>query len=149
MLMVTVMVLAAATAMPADKIAPVETLFRQFGLLGTWASDCKLAASPDNPHVSITTPGAGAVLEDHDLGSGFAINRYSMLTGERLSDELLSVNTIFQPGTAEEERERLVFRVRGTTRRTMFNQPDGGKAHVVDGMVLPGGSKTPVLNKCE
>lgn len=149
MLMMTVMVLAAATAMPVDQTVPVETLFREFGLLGTWAPHCRQAASPGNPHVSITTPGAGAVLEEHDLGSGFAINRYSMVTGERLSDELLSVKTIFQPGTAEEERERLVFRVRGATRRTMFNQPEGGKAHVVDGVALPGGSKTPVLRKCE
>ncbi len=112
MLIAAVMVLAAATAMPADKTVPVETLFREFGLLGTWASHCTQAASPGNPHVSITTPGAGAVLEEHDLGSGYAINRYSMLSGERLSDELLSVKTIFQPGTAGEERERLVFRVR-------------------------------------
>ena len=149
MLMMAVMVLAAATAMPVDKTEPLETLFREFGLFGTWAPDCKQAASLDNPHVSITIPGAGAVLEEHDLGSGFAINRYSMLTGERLSDELLAVQTIFQPGTAEEERERLVFRVRGETRRTMFNQPDGGKAHVVDGVALPAGSKTPVLKKCE
>ncbi len=149
MLIVTVMVLAAATAMPADKTVPVETLFREFGLLGTWASHCTQAASPGNPHVSITAPGAGAVLEEHDLGSGFAINRYSMLSGERLSDELLSVKTIFQPGTAEEERERLVFRVRGGTRRTMFNQPEGGEARVKDGVALPGGSKTPMLKKCE
>ncbi len=149
MLIVAVMVLAAATAMPADKAVPVETLFREFGLLGTWAPDCKLAASPANPHVSITMANAGTVVEEHDLGPGFAVNRYSMLSGTRLSDELLSINSIFEPGAADEERERLVFRVRGGTRRTMFNQPEGGKARVVDGIALPGGRKTPVLKKCE
>ena len=39
-------------------------------------------ATPSNPHVSITTPSAGLVLEDHDLGPDFSVNRYSMLSAE-------------------------------------------------------------------
>ena len=42
-------------------------------------------ATPANPHVSITTPSAGLVLEDHDLGPDFAVNRYSVLSAERIS----------------------------------------------------------------
>ncbi len=72
-----------------------------------------------------------------------------MVSAERLSAEQLAVAVIFQPGTETEERQNLVFRVREGTRRTLFNQPDGGAVRVKDGIALAHGSKTPVLNKCE
>jgi hypothetical protein len=145
-----VMVLAAASAMPAAaQTAPVDALFQQFGLLGTWAADCAQPASPANPRVSISTPSPGLVMESHDLGPDYAINRYSMLSAERLSAEQLAVEVIFQPGTDAEERQKLTFLVRKGTRRTLFNQPDGGAVRVKDGIALAHGSKTPVLKKCE
>jgi hypothetical protein len=145
-----VMVLAAATAMPAAaQTVRVEVLFQQFGLFGTWASDCQQPASAANPHVSITTPSPGLVLESHDLGRDYAVNSYSILSAERLSAEQLAVEVIFQPGTETEEREKLVFLIRKGTRRTLFNQPEGGAVRVKDGVVLAHGVKTPALNKCE
>jgi hypothetical protein len=145
-----VLVLAAMTAMPAAvHAAPADTVFQEFALFGTWAGDCKAAASPDNPHVSITTPAPGLVLEDHDLGPNYAVNRYSMLSAERLSADELWAETILQPGTEVEERQKLVFRVRDNTRRTMFNQPADGPVRVKDGIVLARNAQTPVLNKCE
>jgi hypothetical protein len=150
MRIVAVIVLAAATAMPAAaQTTPVDALFQQFGLFGTWAADCAQAASPANPHVSITAPSPGLVLESHDLGRDYAVNRYSMVSAERLSAEQLSVAVIFQPGTETEEREKLVFLIRKGTRRTLFNQPDGGAVCVKDGIVLAHRSKTPTLNKCD
>jgi hypothetical protein len=152
MRIVAAMVLAVAMAasMPAAAVAgSVDELFHAFGLFGTWAAHCRQAASPANPHVSITTPSAGLVLESHDLGSDFAINRYSVLSAERLSTERLSVQVIFQPGAEGEERQKLVFRIRDGTRRTMFNQPDGGAARVKDGVALANGRRTPLLKKCE
>jgi hypothetical protein len=145
-----VMALAVATAMPAAaQTAPVDVLFQLFGLFGTWAGDCRQPASPANPHVSITTPSPGLVSETHDLGPDYTINRYSMVSAERLSADQLAVAVIFQPGADDEERQKLTFLVRKDTRRTLFNQPDGGAVRVKDGIALAHGSKTPVLNKCE
>jgi hypothetical protein len=135
----------AAAAQPA----PVDVLFQQFGLFGVWAPDCQQAAAPANPHVSITTPGPGLVLEEHDLGPDYAINHYRLVSAERLTDEQLSVVVVFQSGTEAEERQKLVFLVRKGTRRTMFNQADGGEVRVKDGIVLAFDRETPVLNKCE
>jgi hypothetical protein len=143
---VAVLVLAGATSAAA---APVDMLFHEFGLFGIWASDCTQPATPANPHVSITVPSPGLVREEHDLGPNYAVNHYSMVSAERLSAEELAVEVIFQPGTETEERERLVFLVRKDTRRTMFNQPEGGPVRVKDGVVLARSSKTPVLNKCD
>ena len=116
---VAVLVLAGVTSASA---APVDMLFQQFGLFGTWATDCRQAASPANPHVIISTPSPGLVLENHDLGPSYAVNHYRMLSAERVSAEQLSVVVVFQPGTDDEERQKLVFRVRKGTRRTMLNE---------------------------
>jgi hypothetical protein len=153
MRIVAVLVFAAVTAgyaaLPAAAAPSIEELFNEFGLFGNWAADCKLAATPANPHVGITMPSAGLVLEDHNLGADFAVNHYSVLSATRISAELLSVNVIFQPGTEVEERQTLVFLVRQGTRRTMFNQPDGGAVRVKDGIALARGTRTPLLKKCE
>ena len=147
---VTVLVLAAVTVLSAAARAePADALFQQFGLFGTWASDCTAPAAPANPHVSITMPSPGLVTESHDLGPNYTTNRYTMLSAERLSQEQLSVEAIFQPGSDSEERQKLVFLVRIGTRRTLFNQPDGGAVRVKDGIVLSRGVATPVLKKCE
>ncbi len=129
--------------------ASVDELFQQFGLFGTWAADCNQPATPANPRVSIITPSAGLVLEDHNLGPDFAINRYSILSAEKTSPNGLSVEVIFQPGTEVEERQKLVFAVRDNTRRTIFNQTNAGVVRVKDGIALARGSKTPLLRKCD
>lgn len=145
-----VIVLAAMIAISAAANAePVDVLFQQFGLFGVWAHDCQQPAAPTNPHVSITTPSPGLVLEDHNLGPNYTINHYRLVSAERLSAEQVSVVVVFQPGAEAEERQKLVFLVRKGTRRTLFNQADGNEVRVRDGIVLAFGRKTPVLNKCE
>lgn len=150
MRIVAVILLVAATVTLATaQTAAVDALFQQFGLFGTWALNCGQPASPANPHVSITIPSPGLVTESHDLGRDYTVNRYSVLSAERLSAEQLAVAVVFQPGTDDEERQKLVFLVRKGTRRTLFNQPDGGAVRVKDGIVVSRGSKTPMLKKCE
>jgi hypothetical protein len=134
---------------PAAAAPTVEELFRAFDLFGNWAADCQQAASPANPHVAITMPSPGLVQEDHSLGSEFTINRYSVLSATRLSDTQLAVAVIFQPGTENEERQKLEFLMRKNTRRTMFNQVEGGPVRVKDGVALAHKTKTPVLRKCD
>jgi hypothetical protein len=127
----------------------VEDVFQEFGLFGIWATDCNSPATPGNPHVSISTPSAGLVLEDHDLGPDFAVNRYSVLSAEPVSQTSVSVHVIFQPGTTVEERQKLIFSVNNNTRRTIFNQSDAGAIRVKEGIAVARGSKTPLLRKCE
>jgi hypothetical protein len=147
---VAVLGIFALVALPDIAIAAsVEEVFQEFGLFGMWATDCNSPATPVNPHVSITTPGAGLVLEDHDLGSDFAVNRYSVLSAAPVSHTRVSVQVIFQPGTNVEERQELVFSIHNNTRRTLFNQSDGGAIRVKDGIAVARGSKTPLLRKCE
>jgi len=150
MRLVAVIGIAALVALPEIASATsVEDVFQEFGLFGTWATDCGSPATPGNPHVSISTPNAGLVLEDHDLGPDFAVNRYSVLSAEPVSKTSVSVHVIFQPGTTVEERQKLIFAVNNNTRRTIFNQSDAGAIRVKDGVAVARGSKTPLLRKCE
>jgi hypothetical protein len=71
-----------------------------------------------------------------------------VLSAEQVSATSLSVSVIFQPGTEAEERQKLIFAVRDNTRRTLFNQADGGAVRVKDGIAVARGSKTPLLQKC-
>ena len=140
-----------AATMPAAASAPASTtedLFRQFGLFGTWAVDCKQDASPGNPRIKITTPSPGLILEDHDLGKDNAINRYSVLSAEKLSDTRIAVSVIFQPGKETEERQKLVWAVHDGTLRTLFNQPQDGPVRVQDGVAVGYNIQTPLLKKC-
>ncbi len=130
--------------------AKVEEVFARFGLFGTWARACKDKATPANPHVAITTKSSpGLVVEDQDLGAGYAVNRYNVVAAQALSQTRLAVEAIFQPGTPDEEHQWLIYEVRGDTRRTLFNRADNGAVRVKDGMVLAAHRRTPVLHKCE
>jgi len=140
---------AAAAAPGASQGLPPEVLFKQFDLFGTWASDCAAAASPANPHITIRQPAPGVILEDHDLGPHNVVNRYSVLAAERLSATKLSLQVIFQPGREDEERQKLVWAVKGDTLRTLFNQPNDGPARVKNGVALKYGAETPLLRKCK
>lgn len=146
---VVLFALAALSPAAADPRPTVEELFNEFALFGTWAADCKSPATPNNPHVSINTPTAGVVLENHDLGAEYAVNRYSVLAARKVAAERLAVEVIFQPGTDSEERQKLEFLVRGATRRTLFNQTDGGVVRVKGGVAVARGTRTPLLRKCE
>lgn len=127
---------------------PLEDLLQQLGLLGTWAADCAQPASSANPRVSITVPSEGLVVEEHNIGPGFALNRYSVLSAQRLLGDRVALQVIFQPGTQIEERQNLVLLVQRGTRRTLFNQPEGGPVRVKDGIAVGRGTKTPTLKKC-
>jgi hypothetical protein len=136
--------LAPATAAPP----PVETIIGASGLFGTWAADCSRPASAANPVVSVTMPEPGIVQEDHGFGDEFAANHYRILAAARLSSGRVKIGVEFQPGTAEAQRQILIVRVKDATRRTLFNEVEGGEIRVRDGVVLATGKKTPVLKKC-
>ena len=65
----------------------------QFSLFGIWATK-KTPPTPVNPDVSITMPNAGLVLEDHNLGPDHAVNRYRVLSAEKVSATNLAVSVL-------------------------------------------------------
>lgn len=128
-------------------VPSVADLFQQFGLVGTWAVDCKAAPSPRNPHVTDVLQN-GTVLERQDLGPDTEVNYYRIVAATRVSATRLSVQVIFRPGGEGEERQALVWSVHNGTRRTLRNQPAGEPLRVKNGVAVGFGVRTPVLRKC-
>jgi hypothetical protein len=144
--------LLAALATPAADTPPasdVSALFNRFGLFGEWAVACKAQASPKNPHVTVSEPEPGRVVERHDLGSRYGANTYRMLDAHRISPTRIAIEAEFQPRTEAEQKQDLVFSVHDRTRRTLFVQTAGGAVRVKDGVVVGYGVRTPRLRKCE
>lgn len=156
---------AALSALPAlaatepateqDKLATpqntAEAVFRDLNLLGEWAPACDKPASPGNPHVKVSAPGGGLIVESHDVGPDYTANLYHVMFARRLDKDQVEVKALFRPGSEDEETQTLVIRVgkaKGTdTRRTMFNRGDDG-VRVKDGVAVRSGAKTAVLKRC-
>ena len=132
--------------------ATVESLFQEFGLFGNWAFDCSQPPSltANNTHASFTKRSDGVVVEDMNPGPGLDVSHYTILSAERLSDTQLSMEAIFQPGTAYEQRFSQVLLISNATWRQMFSKM-GDRVGVKDGIVVfpPNGRPTPVWNKCK
>ncbi len=126
----------------------VAGLFKEYGLIGEWAIDCKANASPSNPHVEVSTDDAGNVVERHDLGPDYRVNAYRMLAAHRVSPTRVSVEALFEPGDDTKQRQDLTFSVRDGTRQTVFTKIENGPVRVKDGVAVGYGVKTPRLRKC-
>lgn len=130
-----------------------EPVFRDFNLLGNWAVACDQLASPSNPHVNVSAPGGGLIVESHDVGADFAPNLYHVIAARRLDKRDVEAKALFRPGSEGEEEQTLVLRIakdkKGVdTRRTMFNRAGDG-VRVKNGVAVRSGAKTAVLKRCE
>jgi hypothetical protein len=137
-----------ATPAAAQEKPGVAALFKDYGLLGEWAIDCKAKASPENPHVSVSEDTDGDIVERHDLGDDYRVNAYRMLAAKRVSQTEVSVQALFDPGSDAEQKQDLTFSVHDGTRRTLFTRVEGGPVRVKNGVAVGFGAKTPRLRKC-
>jgi hypothetical protein len=144
---IAVMAIFAGTA--AARAPSLEHLFNEFGLFGVWAIDCAAAPSLDNPHVDVSKPQQGAVLEQHDFGPGYEPNRYVIRAARRLSGHRLALDTRFERAGAEPQRQLIVMTVEGNSRRTMFTGTEDAPPRVLDGIATANGAPTPTLKKCD
>ncbi len=135
-------------AVSAAAAETAEALFSQFDLYGSWAVRCDQPASPMNPHVTIAAISAGVLTEEQNTGPDFQLNTYLIAKAEQVDPTSLSVYALFRAGTESQVGQKIVWRVVNRTRRTLFNQLDGGRVLVKDGVVVSTGGHTPLLRKC-
>ncbi|HEU4661569.1 MAG TPA: hypothetical protein VFS63_13000 [Pseudolabrys sp.] len=145
-----VLVLALSVPAGAAQKSPVTKVFEEFGLFGTWAADCTRAPAVDNAYATVIRPaGSGPVIEKDDAGPAAYVNRYTIVSAKRLSDDTLSVRTVYRVGSQEKQIQDQIWFVRDDRWRTLFNQPKGAAALVKDGNVVGSGIKTPILHRCD
>jgi hypothetical protein len=77
------------------------------------------------------------------------VNRYLIGAAGSMRGHRLAVDALFQQGEAEPQRQLIIMRIAGHTRRTLFTGLGEGEPLVKDGIALANGKPTPVLNKCD
>jgi hypothetical protein len=64
---------------------------KDFGLLGTWAADCKQGPSPGNTHATYSVTSAGALELKNTFGEGYDDSVYSILDAKPIGADKLSL----------------------------------------------------------
>jgi hypothetical protein len=70
---------------------PVQTALREFGLLGTWAAECKQVPSPGNTHATYAITPAGAAQVSNAFGDGYEVSAYSISDAKLIGPDRLSL----------------------------------------------------------
>ena len=147
MLKISLGVIAAASVFSvqsASAAATVSETLRDFGLLGSWASQCDAPADIKNDRKTYSVISVDVVQEANDLGPQYEPNVSSITAAERLAPDRLQYTSTLQNGVTR----TLIILMRGNTIRTMSNIRSDGTALVKDGNILSNGNATPALTRC-
>ena len=132
----------------ASSTAPmtVQQAAQQWGLIGTWASDCSQPAGPGNEHATYALESDGTVSLSYDDGPGIVPNRYGWNQGLILSPDKLQLDGTFY-GDNQAQHTELQKNEQGQMR--VFGNVDGtGKVLVLNG-AFPSGGAPGWDNKCQ
>jgi hypothetical protein len=65
-----------------------------FGLLGTWAGECRESASPTNNHATYAGTSSGGVQLRYQAGEGYEDSVYDIVEAKRLAPDRLSMRQV-------------------------------------------------------
>jgi hypothetical protein len=65
-----------------------------FGLLGTWAGECRESASPTNNHATYASTSSGGVQLRYQAGEGYQDSIYDIVEAKRLAADRLSMRQV-------------------------------------------------------
>jgi hypothetical protein len=141
-----VLAISIALAPPAAADAQsLETILRDFGLLGTWAPDCGEAPSPLHPRALYSVDPSGQVSMSYDPGPHAPRSAYAILSAERVTDDRLLLREEWLPDHSL--LEVTLRRFRGKVKIWLSRDADG-KILVKDGTVVATGYVSPWMTRC-
>jgi hypothetical protein len=135
--------LAVPSAVAAQNQAEVAS---RWGLIGTWAIDCRKPASDDNPHLTYVIRRAGEVTYERDFGGDRRdVNRVEQL--EMAAGGGLEL-VVSYPDLTQTRRHILMMGRDGRTRATSNSNPDGSEPSIREGKYTGSGEETPWQTRC-
>jgi hypothetical protein len=72
----------------------VQSALKDFGLLGTWAAECKQGPSPANTHATYSVTSAGAAELTNAFGEGYEDSTYNISEAKPLGPDRLSLREV-------------------------------------------------------
>jgi len=146
MLMKRLLTLAALTAATCGAVhsQSVEQIVSEFGLLGTWATDCSRPATALNIHTVYSLSGGGVRLT-YRYGPVERAN--SIITrAERLSPDQILYEE--EPVDGERGRVEVVLAMTGGRIQVWRSRRPNGQLLVQDGRFTSDGAESPKQDKC-
>jgi hypothetical protein len=134
--------LAVPSVVAAQNLAEVAS---RWGLIGTWAVDCRKPASEDNVHLTYVIRRAGEVTYERNFGNRGDVNRVEQLKIAAGGGLELVVR---YPDLTQTRRYVLIMGRDGRVRATSNSNPDGSEASITDGRFTSNGEETPWQTHC-
>ena len=126
----------------AAQAQSVDKAMRDFGMLGTWAYDCKLPASNSNSHSTIVAS-PGRVTQTYDYGSGSKnvyVIQHAVIRGDKISTRELFLGNKSMMDVVTLKKDGRI--------RVWSSQVTGGKVLVTDGFIPGANRETKWLMRC-
>lgn len=134
-----------AVASPPAAAQTLDGTLRDFGLLGTWAPDCREAPSPLHPHARYSTEPSGQASMSYDPGPDVPPSAYAILDAQRVAEDQLLLR---EEWLHDHSRlEVTLRRFRGKVKVWLSRGADG-KILVKDGTVVATGYVSPWMTHC-
>lgn len=131
---------------PASARSPVDDA-RKFGLIGTWAIDCKAKPSSSSGFLSYRVEPNGRLVHKRDFGN--AKDQNEVTETKLRADGKLEVIFDFKNLSPPHKRRVLFMRLPDGSIRSMENQVVGSSDFSVkDGKLIATGNPTPVQRRC-
>jgi hypothetical protein len=125
--------------------SPVPGTLKQFGLLGTWAIECALPASPENEYsIYAVSPSGGATLS-YARGGPYRDIVYEIRTATPVAEARLALHVLGLPGRYAVD---LVLLKEGDTVRVWSSHTPDGRMLVIDGVITGNGRPSPRFTRC-
>jgi hypothetical protein len=125
--------------------SPVPGTLKQFGLLGTWAIECALPASPENEYsIYAVSPSGGATLS-YARGGPYRDIVYEIRTAAPVAEARLALHVVGSPGRYAVD---LVLLKEGDTVRVWSSHTPDGRMLVIDGVITGNGRPSPRFTRC-
>jgi hypothetical protein len=141
--LLAVLLMTAAPCLAAE--SPVPGTLKQFGLLGTWAIECALPASPENEYSSYTVSPSGAATLSYAWGAPYRDIVYEIRTATPVAESRLALHVVGSPGRIVVD---LVLLKENDTIRVWSSHTPDGRMRVIDGVITGNGKPSPRFKRC-
>jgi hypothetical protein len=138
--------LVATSHAPAARAQTAADIMERWGLLGTWAVDCKRPPAINNTYLSYVKSGGGKVLHERNFGN--RRDSREVLSATVSPEGRIEVTADFGRGGGM--RRWSLARVPDGRIRTMASsRVDGTGATIRDGRFVSGGRSSPWMRRCD
>jgi hypothetical protein len=148
--------LAAALAMASVEAANAQSVantIAEFGLIGTWATDCTQPASSSNYLTIYAIKSSGEVSRTYYDQPGHVYNNYKITSAKRQASDMLSYEQVWDfegsPANVAGDRVQVLLNMADNKFQIVSSQGSDGSFFVKDRKFPSSGNESPWQSRCQ